>query len=166
MRVWKNIGNIIFKTLFYPLRLIIRKEIDNIYNFRKDAPVKYPYYLSAAQKQILKENNCEFIHSFSLAITPKSKIGKNVRFYHNITVGSIAFKAPDIRDNVIIYPHCVLLGDIEIGHNAIVGAGSVVTKNVPPFSIVAGNPARVIRQISEAEYNEIKHHHVGISTYT
>jgi acetyltransferase-like isoleucine patch superfamily enzyme len=33
----------------------------------------------------------------------------------------------------------------DIGHDAIVGAGSVVTKHVPPFAIVAGNPARVIR---------------------
>jgi acetyltransferase-like isoleucine patch superfamily enzyme len=33
----------------------------------------------------------------------------------------------------------------DVGHDAIVGAGSVVTKPVPPFAIVAGNPARVIR---------------------
>lgn len=37
----------------------------------------------------------------------------------------------------------------DIGHDAIVGAGSVVTKAVPPFAIVAGNPARVIRMRNE-----------------
>jgi acetyltransferase-like isoleucine patch superfamily enzyme len=43
-----------------------------------------------------------------------------------------------------------ILSNISIGKNAIVGAGSVVTKDVPANSIVAGNPARVLRQIEEA----------------
>ena len=43
-----------------------------------------------------------------------------------------------------------ILSNITIGENAIVGAGSVVTKDVPANSIVAGNPARVLRQIEEA----------------
>ena len=43
-----------------------------------------------------------------------------------------------------------ILSNISIGENAIVGAGSVVTKDVPANSIVAGNPARVLRQIEEA----------------
>src|SRR3954447_22283240 len=38
-----------------------------------------------------------------------------------------------------------LLGGITVGENAIIGAGSVVTKDVPPNSVVAGNPARVLR---------------------
>jgi acetyltransferase-like isoleucine patch superfamily enzyme len=37
----------------------------------------------------------------------------------------------------------------DVGHDAIVGAGSVVTKPVPPFAIVAGNPARLIRRRNE-----------------
>lgn len=40
-----------------------------------------------------------------------------------------------------------LLCGIEIGEYAIIGAGSVVTKNVPPYTVVAGNPARVIRTL-------------------
>jgi acetyltransferase-like isoleucine patch superfamily enzyme len=39
-----------------------------------------------------------------------------------------------------------LLGGITVGENAIVGAGSVVTKNVPPDTTVAGNPARVLKR--------------------
>jgi len=45
----------------------------------------------------------------------------------------------------------VLLGGITIGENAIVGAGSVVTKDVPKNTIVAGNPARILRQIEDDE---------------
>jgi acetyltransferase-like isoleucine patch superfamily enzyme len=42
-----------------------------------------------------------------------------------------------------------ILSNISVGENAIVGAGSVVTKDVPPNSIVAGNPARILRYIEE-----------------
>jgi acetyltransferase-like isoleucine patch superfamily enzyme len=42
-----------------------------------------------------------------------------------------------------------ILCNVTIGENAIVGAGSVVTKNVPPNSIVAGNPAKVLRYIEQ-----------------
>ena len=44
-----------------------------------------------------------------------------------------------------------LLGGITVGEKSIVGAGSVVTKDVPPGVIVAGNPARVLRSIAAAE---------------
>ena len=43
-----------------------------------------------------------------------------------------------------------ILCGITIGEGALVGAGSVVTKNVPPFSVVAGNPAKVIKQNTQA----------------
>ena len=44
---------------------------------------------------------------------------------------------------------CTILANVVIGEKAIVGAGSVVTKDVPPGAIVAGNPAKVLRYISE-----------------
>lgn len=44
-----------------------------------------------------------------------------------------------------------LLGGITVGENSIVGAGSVVTRDVPPGVIVAGNPARVLRSITDPE---------------
>jgi acetyltransferase-like isoleucine patch superfamily enzyme len=51
-----------------------------------------------------------------------------------------------VRHGASIGTGATILGGLEIGAHAIVGAGSVVTKNVPPNSIVAGNPARVIRK--------------------
>jgi UDP-2-acetamido-3-amino-2,3-dideoxy-glucuronate N-acetyltransferase len=47
-----------------------------------------------------------------------------------------------------------ILSKVTIGENAIVGAGSVVTKDVPPNAIVAGNPARVLRTISKPQNGE------------
>jgi UDP-2-acetamido-3-amino-2,3-dideoxy-glucuronate N-acetyltransferase len=44
-----------------------------------------------------------------------------------------------------------ILSNVVIGENAIVGAGSVVTRDVPPNTIVAGNPARVLREISTSK---------------
>jgi acetyltransferase-like isoleucine patch superfamily enzyme len=49
----------------------------------------------------------------------------------------------------------IILKGVTVGEGAIVGAASVVTKDVPPFTIVAGNPARVIRQLTEAEGNPL-----------
>jgi acetyltransferase-like isoleucine patch superfamily enzyme len=50
-----------------------------------------------------------------------------------------------IADDVWIGTRAVILHDVRIGRGAIVAAGAVVTKSVPPYAIVAGNPARVVR---------------------
>lgn len=50
----------------------------------------------------------------------------------------------EVFDNVFLGANAMIMGGIEIGPNAIVAAGSVVTKDVPFNSVVAGNPARVI----------------------
>ncbi|MFZ2904628.1 MAG: acyltransferase [Cyclobacteriaceae bacterium] len=54
-----------------------------------------------------------------------------------------------IEDNVWLGRNCMILKGVRIGEGSIVAAGAVVTKEVPPFSIVAGNPARVVRKIEK-----------------
>ncbi|MFP5229771.1 MAG: acyltransferase [Acidobacteriota bacterium] len=54
-----------------------------------------------------------------------------------------------IRRGASIGSGATILSNTTIGENAIVGAGSVVTKDVPPNTIVAGNPARILRSIEE-----------------
>jgi acetyltransferase-like isoleucine patch superfamily enzyme len=56
-----------------------------------------------------------------------------------------------VRKGASIGSGSTILCGVEIGENAIVGAGSVVTKNVPPGTIVAGNPARVLRTVPEGQ---------------
>jgi maltose O-acetyltransferase len=54
-----------------------------------------------------------------------------------------------IEDNVWIGGGAILLPGVRIGRNAVVGAGAVVTRSVPANTVVAGNPARVIREIGQ-----------------
>jgi len=54
-----------------------------------------------------------------------------------------------VKKGASIGSNCTILCNVTIGENAIVGAGSVVTKDVPPNTIVAGNPARILRQIKD-----------------
>jgi len=54
-----------------------------------------------------------------------------------------------VKRGASIGSSATLLGGITVGENAIIGAGSVVTKNVPANTIVAGNPARILRTIAE-----------------
>jgi acetyltransferase-like isoleucine patch superfamily enzyme len=58
-------------------------------------------------------------------------------------------EATIIRKGASIGSGATILSKLDIGENAIVGAGSVVTKDVPQNAIVAGNPARVLRQLIE-----------------
>lgn len=54
-----------------------------------------------------------------------------------------------INDKCWIGFNCIILKGVEIGEGAIIGAGSVVTENVPPFTVYAGNPAKLVKQLKE-----------------
>jgi len=60
-------------------------------------------------------------------------------------------KGPTIRRGARIGGAAVLLPGIEVGEEAFVGAGAVVTKDVPPKAVVVGNPARQIREVPDNE---------------
>jgi acetyltransferase-like isoleucine patch superfamily enzyme len=55
-----------------------------------------------------------------------------------------------IKKGASIGSGATILSNTKVGENSIVGAGSVVTKDVPPNTIVAGNPARILRYIEQA----------------
>jgi acetyltransferase-like isoleucine patch superfamily enzyme len=60
-----------------------------------------------------------------------------------------------VEDDVWIGHGAIILSPVKIGHGAIVAAGSVVTKDVPPYAIVGGNPARLIKwRFTEEEISE------------
>ena len=89
-------------------------------------------------------------HPYATVINAKS-IGKNFQFRNGLTIGNKANDnqlIPTIGDNVTVGANVVIIGDIIIGDNVTVGAGAVVVKDVPNNSIVAGNPAKVIKTIT------------------
>ncbi|MGB7220853.1 MAG: DapH/DapD/GlmU-related protein [Vicinamibacterales bacterium] len=63
-----------------------------------------------------------------------------------------SLKGPVIRKGAKIGANATLLPGVVIGENALVGAGAVVVRDVAPGTVVAGNPARVIRQVAELPY--------------
>ena len=56
-----------------------------------------------------------------------------------------------IEDDVFLGARVIILPGIKIGKGAVIGAGAVVTKDVPPYAICAGNPARIIRFRDQAD---------------
>jgi acetyltransferase-like isoleucine patch superfamily enzyme len=64
----------------------------------------------------------------------------------------ITLKGPTLKKGAIIGANATLLPGVVIGENALVGAGSVVVEDVPDGAVVAGNPARVIKHISDLPY--------------
>jgi len=71
--------------------------------------------------------------------------------FHDLTIPMCqqGFKAHEpiiIEDDVWIGSRVIILPGVRVGRGSIIGAGAVVTKNVDPYSIVAGNPAKLIRR--------------------
>jgi acetyltransferase-like isoleucine patch superfamily enzyme len=106
------------------------------------------------QRDVIIGQNCRISsHSFlcsSVILDDNIFIGHGVMFvndlFDSLSIDTWIQKSTKIESNVRIGSNATIL-PVTIGKNSIVGAGSVVTKDVPPNCVVAGNPARVIREL-------------------
>ena len=100
-------------------------------------------------------------HGLGIVIGETAEIGNNVTIYQGVTLGGILpsihsdlqrnqKRHPTIGNNVIIGSGAQILGPINIGENARIGANSVVTKDVPEDITVAGVPAREFAKSSDS----------------
>lgn len=81
--------------------------------------------------------------------------GKNFFANYNCTILDVA--KVTIGDNCWIGGNSVICPGVHIGSNVVIGAGSVVTKDIPDWCIAAGNPCRVIREITDADKRALFH---------
>jgi serine O-acetyltransferase len=90
-----------------------------------------------------------YIGHYGAIILPRhGRIGHNCSFAQNSTIGVAGTGenrgAPTIGNRVFVGAHSVVVGKITIGEDAMICAGSIVTRSVPPRAVVMGNPARVV----------------------
>ncbi len=120
-----------------------------------------PFYTTGGEdirvgRNVFVNQNCTFYDLGGLDIADDVMIGPNVSI---ITSGHpvepsqrracVVAKPIVIERNVWIAAGATILGGVTVGENSVVAAGSVVTRDVPPGTLVGGNPARVIRSIGD-----------------
>lgn len=121
--------------------LFQRKRGVNIGNFVYIGPnvhldLLYPQLITIEDFVTVGMNSSFFVHS-----NPNSSLWLKKRHYPRIV------QPIKIETGSWIAPNCTFLSGVTIGHHSVVAANSLVTKSYPPFSLIAGNPARLVQVI-------------------
>ena len=91
-------------------------------------------------------------HGGPIVINPTAVIGNNCNLSQFTTIGSNEDHATTIGDNTYIGPNVCIVEDVKIGSNVTIGAGSVVTKDIPDNATAVGNYAKVINYNDPGRY--------------
>lgn len=119
--------------------------------------IRIPFGCQIGNGTRLGKGTCLAYGGLGVVIHDRAVIGARCYVGSGVTIGGTSgkFGVPVIEDDVIIYSGAKIIGDITIGAGSVIGANSVVTKNVPARSVVAGIPARVLKEnIDIAAYRE------------
>jgi serine O-acetyltransferase len=93
-------------------------------------------------------------YALGVVVHPQVEIGNNCRIYHHVTLAAETWIGSHfkiiVENNVTIGAHTIVVArpntTLTIGACAYIGAGSVLTKDVPPYEVWAGNPARKLKE--------------------
>lgn len=111
-------------------------------------------------KNFFANYNCTIIDVARVRIGDNCQLAPNVAIYtaghpvHPVARNSMYEYGMEVTlgDNVWVGGNTVILPGVHIGSNTVIGAGSVVTKDIPDWVIAAGNPCKVIRKITEEDF--------------
>jgi acetyltransferase-like isoleucine patch superfamily enzyme len=116
------------------------------------------------QPKIVIGDDCVILYRFQVNTAHSVVIGRHVLVASNVLITDFdhvvepggtpvtrnaKYKTAPVRiqDNCWLGQNVVVLKGVTIGHDSIIGANSVVTRDVPPYSVVGGNPARIIKSL-------------------
>ena len=124
--------------------------LSNSISLSRKCRIDYPWHLRMDEKSSLGDGAWAYCLD-NISIGKNCCIGEDVRLLtgsHDVTSPhfDLITKPILIHDNVWIATGAIILPRITIGEGAVVGAGAVVTKNVKPWTVVGGNPAKVIKK--------------------
>lgn len=123
-----------------------------------------PFYCDYGGNMVLGEKvffnfNCVVLDVMQVNIGSRTLVGPNVQIYtathptnHRVRASGLEYAKPIvIGEDVWIGGSAVICPDVTIGDRTIIGAGSVVTKDIPSDVFAAGNPCRIIRNLEQEE---------------
>jgi len=145
--------------------LEIRKIVNELFGKSDETTFLNPPFYCDYGSNIEVGKNCFINYNCTFLDNSKIILGNNVFLAPNVSIYTAGHPLhPDIRNtgyeygidvnignNVWIGGNSVICPGVTIGNNVVIGAGSVVTKNIPDWSLAAGNPCKVIRQITEED---------------
>lgn len=157
------------------LNFMDRADLDGIAEAVKDllgksdeAFINPPFYCDYGThievgKYFFANYNCTILDVAKVKIGDNCQMAPNVAIYtaghplHPVSrnSGYEYGKEITIGDNVWIGGNTVICPGVQIGNNVVIGAGSVVTKDLPDWSLAAGNPCRVLRKITEEDKRKL-----------
>lgn len=146
----------------------IAQVVKELFGKSENAWVNPPFYCDygthiEAGKNLFVNYNCTIIDVAKVTIGDNCQLAPNVAIY---TAGHPVYpvtrnsgyeygKAVTIGDNVWIGGNSVICPGVTIASNTVIGAVSVVTRDIPAWSVAAGNPCRVIRAITEEDRRKL-----------
>ncbi|ORY69725.1 galactoside O-acetyltransferase [Pseudomassariella vexata] len=132
-----------------------------------DAPIKMDYGHNVVRfgDNVYVNSNSTWVDTCTISVGARTLIGPNCSFFSGTHPTDPKIRngtnGPENGAPITIGEDCwfggsvIVLPGVTIGAGATVGAGSVVTKDVPPYTVVVGNPARVLRSVASSSSNPI-----------